>query len=244
MAISKLYGLVGRNIAYSFSRDYFGAKFKAENIIDSEYRNFDIDQIDQFQNIIRQNPNLAGLNVTIPYKETIIPYLDDLSDIAREIGAVNTIKIYDGKLKGFNTDEYGFRKSIEPLLQPHHKKALILGTGGASKAVAFALKSLDIDCRFVSRNPENGIGYEVLDEQLADCQIVINTTPIGTFPKTNECPKIPYEALTPLHIAYDLIYNPDETLFLKNAASNGAQTKNGLQMLELQAEKAWEIWNS
>jgi shikimate dehydrogenase len=245
MTVSKLYGLVGKNIAYSFSRNYFAEKFAADNITDSMYVNFDIDTIAEFAKIIRKNPNLKGLNVTIPYKEKIIPFLDDLSGTAREIGAVNTIKIYpNGILKGFNTDEYGFRKSIEPLLQPHHKKALILGTGGASKAVAFALKKLNIDCLFVSRNKtENTLIYNDLNEQIVNCQIVINTTPIGTFPNIEKCPEIPYEAFTSQHIAYDLIYNPAETLFLKNAAANGSQTKNGLEMLQLQAKKAWEIWN-
>lgn len=241
----KKYGLIGRNIAYSFSRNYFADKFRAENIQDASYENFDIGDISELPEIIAKNPDLKGLNVTIPYKETVIQYLDQLSGAAAKIGAVNTIKIHgDGMLEGFNTDEFGFRKSLEPLLGPHHKKALILGTGGASKAVAFALETLGIDYTFVSRNFSGAaIRYEDLETVFGNYPIVINATPTGTFPNIGDCPVIPYELFTPNHIAYDLIYNPAETLFMKKAESYGAITKNGLEMLRLQAEKAWEIWN-
>jgi shikimate dehydrogenase len=242
----KRYGLVGKNITYSFSRSYFAEKFAAQDVFDCAYENFDLVSIAGFPELLRNYPDLKGLNVTIPYKEAIIPYLDSLSETAAVIGAVNTIKFHaNGQLEGFNTDQYGFAKSLEPLLKMHHQKALILGTGGASKAVAFALKTLGIDYRFVSRNfSETTIRYEDLETVFDNYQIVINTTPVGTFPNTGDCPNILYERLTSQHIAYDLIYNPAETLFLQKAKSHGAIVKNGLEMLELQADKAWEIWNS
>ncbi len=245
MAVSRLYGLIGRNIAYSFSRDYFTKKFAAERRSDCDYVNFDIGDISEITEITAKNPNLVGLNVTIPYKETVIPLLDSLSEDAKKIGAVNTIKIDGrGRLEGFNTDAYGFQKSIGPLLQRHHQKALILGTGGASKAVAFALENLGIEFVFVSRNfSGTTIRYEDLESVFGGYQIIVNTTPVGTFPNIDDFPEIPYELFTPTHIAYDLIYNPAETAFLKKAKAFGAATKNGLEMLELQAEKAWEIWN-
>ena len=195
---------------------------------------------------MRYTSDLKGLNVTIPYKETVIPFLDKLSKKAVVIGAVNTIKITKkGKLKGYNTDFYGFQKSLEPLLQPHHKKALILGTGGASKGVAFALDELDIPYTFVSRKAgENAIDYDRINATTFDnYQIIINATPIGTSPNVDASPLLPYEYFTEKHIAYDLIYNPAETQFLKKAAAQGAQIKNGLDMLIFQAEKAWKIWN-
>jgi shikimate dehydrogenase len=244
--MENIYGLIGKNLAYSFSRDYFGQKFISEAIHDSEYVNFDLADISQFPTIIKENPDLKGLNVTIPYKESIIPYLDSLSDIAGKIGAVNTIRIHkNGRLEGFNTDYYGFQKSLQPLLKPHHKKALILGTGGASKAVAFALQVLGISYQFVSRKQgENTIGYDALTQGVFDgYHLIINTTPLGTFPNVDECPDLWYELFTPNHIAFDLVYNPEETCFLKKAKSHGAVTKNGLEMLEFQAEKAWEIWS-
>ena len=245
MENQKLFGLVGRNIAYSFSRAYFTEKFSRPGL-DCRYENFDIADISGFPKIISNNANLKGVNVTIPYKESIIPYVDELSETAKKIGAVNTISINNGKLTGHNTDYYGFQKSLVPQLQPHHKKALILGTGGASKAVAFALATLNIPYQFISRNEGiNTIGYDDINEKtFQEFQIIINTTPLGTFPNTDVCPDIPYEYFTAKHIAYDLIYNPEETLFLKKAKSHNAITKNGMEMLQLQAEKAWEIWNS
>lgn len=242
----KIYGLIGRNIEYSFSKKYFTDRFEKDNLLDYSYVNFDIQDINEFPEIIKNNPNIAGLNVTIPYKESILPFLDKISKKATQIGAVNVIKITkNNKLKGYNSDYYGFKKSIEPLLLPHHKKALILGTGGAAKAVAFALQELDILYTFVSREAtENTIDYDRLNATTFDnFQIVINCTPVGTSPNTKEFPLIPYQFFTEKHLAYDLIYNPEETQFLKKVKKKGALTKNGLQMLILQAEKAWKIWN-
>ena len=239
------FGLVGKNISYSFSKGYFGEKFEKLNLEDYSYDNLDFQNIEDFPEFIKQNPTISGLNVTIPYKEAIIPFLDKLSKRATEIGAVNTIKITkSGKLKGFNTDYIGFQKSIEPLLNVNHKKALILGTGGASKAVAYALKQLEIPYLFVSRNDiGDAIGYNQINEKtFEEFQIIINCTPVGTFPNTNNCPEIPYEYFTTNHLAFDLIYNPAETLFLKKAKEQGAIVKNGLEMLTLQAEKSWDIW--
>jgi len=243
--MEKLFGLVGKNIAYSFSRTYFTEKFSRLEL-NCHYENFDIPDISQFPEIIKHNPDVKGLNVTIPYKESVIPYLDSLTETAAKIGAVNTISLNDGMLTGHNTDHYGFQKSLAPLLQPHHKKALILGTGGASKAVAFALETLGISYQLVSRKQvDNSICYDdINDKTFSEFHIIINTTPIGTFPDTEVCTDIPYDLFTNRHIAYDLIYNPEETLFLKKAKSHGAVIKNGLEMLQLQAEKAWEIWNS
>ena len=244
--VRKRFGLLGRNINYSFSKGYFTDKFSNENFDGCTYENFDIQEIDFFNEIIKNTPDLKGLNVTIPYKEAVIPFLDKLSKKAILIGAVNTIKITKkGKLKGYNTDYYGFKKSLEPLLQPHHKKALILGTGGASKGVAFALDELNIPYTFVSREAkENAIDYDRINETTFDnYQIIINASPVGTSPNTEAFPLIPYAYFTKNHIAYDLIYNPAETQFLKKAKEQGAQVKNGLDMLIFQAEKAWEIWN-
>lgn len=237
----KTYGLIGKNISYSFSRNYFNNKFKNENVLNSQYVNFDIDNLSELNNMF--NINNYGFNVTIPYKETIILYLDSLDFHAEQIGAVNTIKIENEKKIGFNTDWIGFKKSLESLLKPHHKKALILGTGGASKAVIYALKQLQIQTLIVSRNGETT--YEDLSEEIIQNHtIIINCTPVGTFPNTDSAPEIPYEFITKNHLVYDLIYNPAETLFLKKCKENGAVTKNGLEMLEIQAEESWKIWNS
>ena len=244
--VQKRFGLLGRNINYSFSKGYFTDKFNNENFEGCTYENFDIQEIDAFAEIIKNTPDLKGLNVTIPYKEAVIPFLDKLSKKAALIGAVNTIKITKkGKLKGYNTDYYGFKKSLEPLLKSHHKKALILGTGGASKGVAFALDELNIPYTFVSREAtENAIDYNRINATTFDnYQIIINSTPVGTSPNTEAFPLIPYEYFTKNHIAFDLIYNPAETQFLKKAKEQGAQIKNGLDMLIFQAEKAWDIWN-
>ena len=244
--VRKRFGLVGRNINYSFSKGYFTDKFNSENFEGCTYENFDIQEIDGFTEIIKNTSDLKGLNVTIPYKEAVIPFLNKLSKKAALIGAVNTIKITKkGKLTGHNTDYYGFKKSLEPLLKSHHKKALILGTGGASKGVAFALDELDIPYTFVSREAkENAIDYNRINATTFDnFQIIINSTPVGTSPNTEAYPLIPYEYFTKNHIAFDLIYNPAETQFLKKAKEQGAQIKNGLDMLIFQAEKAWDIWN-
>lgn len=242
----KIFGLIGKNIEYSFSKKYFTERFKKDNLVDYYYQNFDVENITDFPAILKNNPDIAGLNVTIPYKESIIPYLDKVSKKATQIGAINVIRILkNGKLKGYNSDYYGFKKAIEPLLLPHHKKALILGTGGAAKAIAFALEELDIHYAFVSREAtENAIDYDRINATTFDnFQIIINCTPIGTSPNTKEFPLIPYQFFTEKHLAFDLIYNPAETQFLKKAKKKGAVVKNGLEMLVLQAEKSWEIWN-
>ncbi|MBF7091417.1 shikimate dehydrogenase [Flavobacterium sp. ALJ2] len=244
--LKRRFGLLGKNISYSFSKGYFTEKFNDEHFKGCSYENFDIPEINHFAALIKNNPDLKGLNVTIPYKEQILPFLDKLSKKATLIGAVNTIKFTKkGKLKGYNTDYYGFKKSLKPLLKSHHKKALILGTGGASKGVAYALDELGILYTFVSREAkENIIDYNLINATTFDnYQIIINSTPVGTSPNTEAYPAIPYEFFTKKHIAFDLIYNPEETTFLKKAKENGAVIKNGYDMLIFQAEKAWKIWN-
>jgi len=243
---NKKFGLIGKNIAYSFSKKYFTEKFSSDLFDDFTYENFDIESINDFPEILKSNPDLKGLNVTIPYKEAIIPFLDTLSDKAFKIGAVNVIRFTKkGNLKGYNSDWYGFKQSLEPLLQTHHKRALILGTGGAAKAVAFALEQLGIFYTFVSREATaNAIDYDRINVTTFDnFQIIINCTPLGTSPNVKEFPPIPYQFFTDKHIAFDLIYNPEETQFLKKAKKKGAVTKNGYDMLVFQAEKAWKIWN-
>ena len=242
----KLFGLVGRNISYSFSAGYFKKKFEDLGLEGCTYTNFDLQNISDLPDVIKENESVKGLNVTIPYKEEVIPLLDKLSKNAAIIGAVNTIIISKkGKLKGYNTDHYGFKHALLPLLKEHHKKALILGTGGASKAVAFALRKLKIEYDFVSRTATETIfAYSELDKDVFnDYQIIINTSPLGTFPNIDECPPIDYNLFTDRHIAFDLVYNPAETTFLKRAKQQGATTENGYAMLVHQAEKAWEIWN-
>lgn len=244
--LKRRFGLLGKNISYSFSKGYFTEKFSDEHFKGCSYENFDIPEINHFTTLTKNNPDLKGLNVTIPYKQQVLPFLDKLSKKATLIGAVNTIRFTKkGKLKGYNTDYYGFKKSLKPLLKPHHKKALILGTGGASKAVAYALDELGILYTFVSREAkEDCIDYNLINATTFDnYQIIINSTPVGTSPNIDACPAIPYEFFTKRHIAYDLIYNPEETAFLKKAKENGATIKNGYDMLIFQAEKAWKIWN-
>lgn len=240
------YGLIGKNISYSFSKQYFTDKFEQENLPNFSYENFDISDINQLQSIVAETLYLKGLNVTIPYKESVFPFLDKIDKKALAIGAVNTIKITKKqKLKGYNTDYYGFKKAIKPYLKPHHKKALILGTGGASKAVAYALHTLEIEYKFVSRNPKTEqLSYEDLNSEIFnEYHIVINCTPLGTFPNISEFPPLPYSFFTNKHLAFDLIYNPAETTFLQKAKEFKAETLNGYQMLIFQAEKAWRIWN-
>lgn len=246
----KKYGLLGYPLGHSFSRDFFNRKFQDEKI-NAEYVNFEIPEIRFAKEVILENPELCGLNVTIPYKQLIIPYLNELSDEAKAIGAVNVIRIgRKGKkvhLKGFNSDVIGFVQSIQPLLEPHHQKALILGcTGGASKAVRYGLETkLNLEVKGVSRRPsESSITYaEITPELLEDYTVIVNCTPSGMYPHVNECPELPYEALTSRHLLYDLIYNPEETLFLQKGAQQGAKTKNGMEMLLLQAIASWDIWN-
>ncbi len=244
-----LYGLLGYPLEHSFSKSFFNNKFEAENI-DAEYINFEIPDINMLMEVISEYYNLNGLNVTIPYKEQVIPFLDELDEDAANIGAVNVIKFIhnngDLKLKGYNSDVIGFCDSISPLLKPHMKKALVLGTGGAAKAVCYGLKKLGIQPQLVSRkNSDKAISYtEITEEIINDHHIIVNTTPLGMYPNIDESPDIPYEYLTPEHLCYDLLYNPDETLFMKNAKAHGAVTKNGLEMLLLQAFASYDIWNS
>jgi len=247
----KTYGLIGYRLGYSFSKGFFTEKFEKENLQEHEYVNFELDSIDEFPGIFEKNDHIAGLNCTIPYKQQIMPFLDEIDEEAATVGAINTVKIIrseDGvKLKGFNTDIYGFENSLKPMLNEKHKKALILGTGGASKAIKYILKKLGLS--YVSASieetlNEGEIRYEDINEELLkEYLVVINATPLGTFPKVDNCANIPYEFLTSDHVLFDLVYNPEETLFMKKGKAQGAAVKNGLEMLHLQAIKAWEIWN-
>jgi len=249
MTKKTIFGLLGKNISYSFSKNYFAKKFIQLQLDSYSYVNFDIPSIDAFPLIVNENiTHLKGVNVTIPYKEEIFKYLDIIDADAEKIGAVNTIKILDNhQLKGYNTDIYGFENSLKPLLQIHIKNALILGTGGASKAVAFVLDKLRITYKFVSRNSKNEqtISYNDIDEVLINnYHLIINCTPLGTFPKVEHLPDLPYQFLTKKHFLYDLIYNPELTSFLQKGKNVGAIIKNGEEMLKLQADKSWEIWSS
>lgn len=243
------YGLIGYPLGHSFSISYFNEKFQNENI-DAVYENYEIPTIDDLPEILDSTPELCGLNVTIPYKEKVISFLDSLSPEARAIGAVNVIKvIHDGKkikLKGYNSDVIGFTRSIEPLLESYHKRALILGTGGASKAIDYGLKKLGLETVKVSRYERPGcIEYDQLTPQdIKDYNVIVNCTPCGMYPHADECPKLPYEAMDSHTLLYDLIYNPDETLFMKKGRQQGATVKNGLEMLLLQAFASWEFWHN
>ncbi len=242
------YGLIGFPLGHSFSKNYFNEKFADEGI-DAEYVNFEIPSIDDLPEVIDSNPNLKGFNVTIPYKEKVISFLDSVSPEARSIGAVNVVKVeHKGKsiaLRGYNSDVIGFTRSIDPMLNAWHKKALILGTGGASKAINFGLKSLGLETVLVSRYERPGtIQYnKVTADVVREYNVIVNCTPCGMYPHTDECPQLPYEAMDTHNLLYDLIYNPDETLFMKKGAAQGAVVKNGLEMLLLQAFASWEMWN-
>ena len=241
------FGLVGKNISYSFSKGYFSEKFETLQLTEHSYENFDLQKIEEFKAVLQENKNIKGLNVTIPYKQEVIPFLTHLDADAEKIGAVNTIKFTaDNQLVGYNTDTYGFQKSIEPYLKKHHTKALILGTGGASKAIAFVFSKLGIDFKFVSRKPAAGqFSYNDITKTICSAYtVVVNCTPLGTHPNVEQKPTIPYQYLSPQHLLFDLIYNPSETAFLKEGKKRGAAICNGHRMLELQAEKAWEIWNT
>jgi shikimate dehydrogenase len=291
----KQYGLIGYPLTHSFSKKYFTEKFEKENIADCEYKLFPIEAIDQLPQLIKDNPDLCGLNVTIPYKETVIPFLDELDETAKVVGAVNCIKVVsleslvfsnenqdaslksqvsglttkdsrlktkDYKLVGYNTDVFGFRQSIKPFLETQHERALILGTGGASKAVYHVLKEIGIDCYFVTRDKEsssknqgsrlttkdyrlNTFSYEELNDHVFNAfKLIVNCTPVGTFPNIHDAPQLPYHFITPSHLLYDLVYNPAETEFLKRGKEKGAATVNGLSMLYQQAEEAWRVWNN
>jgi shikimate dehydrogenase len=243
----KIYGLIGRSLGHSFSEKYFSEKFKKENISDCQYRNFEIIDLQKEIPVLKSNPALKGLNVTIPYKTDILSYLDEMSDECRKINACNCVKIEEGKWIGYNTDVTGFEKSFIPHLSADHKKALILGTGGASNAVAFVLEKSGINFLKVSRKKNQlpaFISYdEITSSTMAEYQIVINTTPLGTFPNVNECPPLPYESVTRRHYFFDLVYNPSKTLFLALAEKNEAIIENGSKMLAIQAEESWKIWN-
>jgi len=245
-----IYGLVGYPLSHSFSKGYFSEKFNQLNLTNCEYRNFELPNLNQL-NTVLSIENLKGFNVTIPYKTAIITHLNDINEDAKIVGAINTVKIVSinnkQQLIGFNTDVYGFAQSIKPFLAYNHHKALILGNGGASKAVAYTLQKLGIEFLIVTRNPQakNNISYQQLnDYAISLFPLIINTTPLGMYPSIDNCPAIPYGGITENHLCIDLIYNPTQTLFLKKAAEQGSKILNGLSMLQLQADKAWEIWCS
>lgn len=249
----KLFGLLGYPLGHSFSRAFFQEKFAREGI-DADYLNFELPSIEQVPQLLAEHPNLCGFNVTIPYKQAVIPYLDELSDEAQAIGAVNVIRctMNEGRwtLKGYNSDIIGFMDSIRPLLQPHHKKALVLGTGGASKAICRGLDKLGIEWRYVSRRPsltggDGGGSFSYSDitpALLADYTVIVNCTPLGMFPNVDAAPTIPYAALSPRHLLYDLVYNPEVTMFMREGRRFGATVKNGLEMLHRQALASWKFW--
>lgn len=243
------FGIIGKKLSHSFSKSYFEKKFIDKKLSGYSYTNFEIASIEEFRNVLSSNKDLRGLNVTNPYKEAVIPYLDQLTNEAKEIGAVNCIKIDDGKLTGYNTDVYGFSQSIKPFLDTNHERALILGTGGASKAVAFALKRIGVQVYFVSssnvKKVHNTFYYSELNEVILNSfKLIVNTTPLGMFPDNNSFPDIPYQYITEKHLCYDLIYNPEQTEFLRRSKLQGAIIVNGWSMLQLQAEKSWEIWST
>jgi len=241
----KQFGLIGKTLGHSFSKSYFEDKFRKEHIQNASYDNFPLKSVEEFKTLIKKN-SFSGINVTIPYKVSIIPLLDELSEEVQSIGAVNTIQFKDDKLIGYNTDYIGFHNSIKPFLENTMEQALILGTGGASKAIVYALEKIGIKCLCVSRSPkENQLNYEELNEfVLKHHLLIVNTTPLGTSPNINECPDIPYQYITENHLLVDLVYNPAETLFLKKGKEKRATILNGKSMLVHQAEEAWKIWNS
>lgn len=234
-------GLIGRNISYSFSKKYFEQKFQKLLLPHFSYEIFDMENLENFSEVIKTS-NLKGLNVTIPYKEKVIPFIDELSEEAQDIGAINCIKIENGKTKGYNTDAFGFEKTLLLHKKDHQKTAIVLGNGGAAKAVKFILKKNNIPFITVSRNTE--INYDNLTpEQIKENLIIIQCTPVGTFPNVEDSVQIPFEGIGENHLVIDLVYNPEYSKFIKKAAEKGAKTVNGLYMLEQQAEKAWKIWN-
>lgn len=241
----KRFGLIGKTLKHSFSKTFFEKKFQEQGISDCSYENFELQSIQDFPKLLN-NPDLKGLNVTIPYKEEVLQFLNSKNEIVEEVGACNCIKLNNGELHGFNTDAVAFKNSLQKYLKPHHKCALVLGTGGASKAVRYALKQLNIDYLLVSRHKQqNQLGYEdVGEDTIRQHQIIINTTPLGMYPNVDEDPPIPYNAITSQHLLYDLTYNPPKTKFLQQGEGRGAQINNGYEMLVAQAEESWRIWNS
>jgi shikimate dehydrogenase len=240
------FGLIGFPLSHSFSKGYFANHFLIEKILDAHYENFPIESIDAFTSLWENNPSLVGLNVTIPYKKLVIPFLQHPSSVVQSIHACNCIQLHEGALYGYNTDVIGFEQSLLPFLQPHHQKALIFGTGGAAAAVEWVLKKLGIAYQLVSRTASaECISYASLNpEIIAAHTLLIHTSPLGMFPNVDEAPDLPYEAITSKHHLYDLVYNPSVTKFLEKGAAQGATTQNGLEMLHLQADASWEIWNS
>lgn len=257
----RLFGLIGFPLTHSFSEKYFTEIFRREGITDAVYKLFPVTDINLLPDLVKCHPNLAGFNVTIPYKEKIIPLLDEMDETAKAVGAVNCVSVSqpsatlsltdfpEHKLKGYNTDVHGFRQSLKPFLASHHERALILGTGGASKAVEYVLRGIGVECIFVSRQPADKfpgktvLRYENLNKYVMDaCKLIVNCSPVGTFPIVQDAPLIPYEFITKDHFLYDLVYNPEETEFLKRGKAKGALTLNGMDMLKMQAERAWEIW--
>jgi shikimate dehydrogenase len=241
----KTFGLIGYPLSHSFSRKYFTEKFQQSGIKDCRYELYPIEDIASVKDLL-QDPEVYGLNVTIPYKQSVIPYLTEMSPVVREIGACNCIKIVNGVSTGYNTDVVGFEESLVRKLQPFHNRALILGTGGASKAVEYVLRKLHIGYKYVSRSPGQGmLSYEEIDEEIIYTHtLIINTTPVGMYPKVDMCPPLPYEAIGAHHYLFDLVYNPARTLFLENGEQRGAAVENGYDMLIGQAEESWRIWNT
>lgn len=245
--ISDLFAVIGRPLAQSYSATYWNEKFKQKRLSGHLFEALELKKVTLIKDFMKSHPNLRGFCVTIPYKESIIPLLDEIDPVAKEIGAVNCVRVVNGgdgaKLIGYNTDCVGFAESVKPLLTPKHKRALILGTGGASKAVKYALNSLGVECTFVSRSKDGCLKYSELTEQvMRENTIIVNTTPVGSFPNSKECPDIPYEYITPDHLVLDIIYNPIRTLFLQQAELKGATIKNGWDMFTNQAEQAWRIF--
>ncbi|MBC5992869.1 shikimate dehydrogenase family protein [Pontibacter cellulosilyticus] len=241
------FGLIGKKLGHSFSKKYFTAKFEGEGIADAQYNLYELEQVQDLKALLQREPELVGLNVTIPYKQEVIPLLDELDDAAARIGAVNTIKIENGHTKGYNTDYIGFKDTLQAFYpKEKYKNALVLGTGGASKAICTALSDLSIPFTSVSRTPAQGeLSYEQLtEEMLQDYNLIVNTTPLGMAPNTDTLPTIPYESISTDHFAYDIVYNPEKTLFLERCEAAGAKIMNGIGMLHGQAEAAWDIWNS
>ncbi len=243
----RTFGLIGYPLTHSFSQKYFTEKFRSSGIEDAQYLNFPLQSIEEFSSLVSGYENLAGLNVTIPYKEQVIPYLDELDESVQQIGACNCILVRNGKLKGFNTDYLGFKVSLMKKLKPHHTHALVLGEGGAAKAVNYALKTLGIEFLTVSRRGNDAPGvvqyHQLNDEMMEQFSLIINTTPLGMSPNIETAPDIPYNALTSRHYLYDLVYNPSKTLFLQLGEERGADIENGIEMLTIQAEEGWRIWN-